>query len=287
MRSISILRQPLFGAGGGTRTHTGFTPTDFESVTSTIPSHRHTRVVYNKSQENSRHLFTLRGACGFILRIGQLTGNKLHIHIGGTFDSGHVAGKAVLPEIEPVIEIGEGIGQCSPELIVCQTREVKLIIPEMAVEVHAGVIAGILQSLAEGDGAVCEDGTVHPVSSHRRIALYLLPVVDNGHVDVIVFERVDNVLRLLKGLLYTERLREKVHAHVDVAFSRGGDVFVKIGVGEQPALGKAPVAETHEGKVHARGLDERPVDIPLMFGHIHTVANVVFRPDIGGPSAAK
>ena len=33
---------PLFiGAGGGTRTHTVSPPTDFESVTSTIPSHRH------------------------------------------------------------------------------------------------------------------------------------------------------------------------------------------------------------------------------------------------------
>ena len=36
---------PLFiGAGGGTRTHTVSPPTDFESVTSTIPSHR--REVY-------------------------------------------------------------------------------------------------------------------------------------------------------------------------------------------------------------------------------------------------
>ena len=33
-----------FGAGGGTRTHTVSLPTDFESVTSTIPSHR--REVY-------------------------------------------------------------------------------------------------------------------------------------------------------------------------------------------------------------------------------------------------
>lgn len=32
------------GAGGGTRTHTVSPPTDFESVTSTIPSHR--REVY-------------------------------------------------------------------------------------------------------------------------------------------------------------------------------------------------------------------------------------------------
>ena len=30
----------FYGAGGGTRTHTVLPPTDFESVTSTIPSHR-------------------------------------------------------------------------------------------------------------------------------------------------------------------------------------------------------------------------------------------------------
>ena len=34
------------GAGGGTRTHTMLPPTDFESVTSTIPSHRHNFVLY-------------------------------------------------------------------------------------------------------------------------------------------------------------------------------------------------------------------------------------------------
>ena len=34
-------KQPLFnGAGGGTRTHTESPPADFESATSTIPSHR-------------------------------------------------------------------------------------------------------------------------------------------------------------------------------------------------------------------------------------------------------
>ena len=32
---------PFFGAGGGTRTHTESPPADFESATSTIPSHRH------------------------------------------------------------------------------------------------------------------------------------------------------------------------------------------------------------------------------------------------------
>ena len=33
------------GAGGGTRTHTESPPADFESATSTIPSHRRTETV--------------------------------------------------------------------------------------------------------------------------------------------------------------------------------------------------------------------------------------------------
>ena len=33
------------GAGGGTRTHTSVTPTDFESASSTIPTHRHCCVI--------------------------------------------------------------------------------------------------------------------------------------------------------------------------------------------------------------------------------------------------
>ena len=36
----TLLSIRAFGAGGGTRTHTVSPPTDFESVTSTIPSHR-------------------------------------------------------------------------------------------------------------------------------------------------------------------------------------------------------------------------------------------------------
>ena len=43
------------GAGGGTRTHTELPPADFESATSTIPSHRHvTRVLYRIFIPNAR-----------------------------------------------------------------------------------------------------------------------------------------------------------------------------------------------------------------------------------------
>ena len=44
-------KQPLFnGTGGGTRTHTESPPADFESATSTIPSHRH---ILSRNSQNS------------------------------------------------------------------------------------------------------------------------------------------------------------------------------------------------------------------------------------------
>ena len=74
-----ISRPFLLGAGGGTRTHTVSLPTDFESVTSAIPSHR--RVIdwvniyiitgrREKSKENLQPAAVLRSeelrvSCGF------------------------------------------------------------------------------------------------------------------------------------------------------------------------------------------------------------------------------
>ena len=44
------LMQIRLGAGGGTRTHTVSPPADFESATSTIPSHRH---ILSRNSQNS------------------------------------------------------------------------------------------------------------------------------------------------------------------------------------------------------------------------------------------
>ncbi len=55
-----IKRGNSYGAGGGTRTHTMSPPTDFESVTSTIPSHReiiYQGIIYHLF-ENSKYIFT-------------------------------------------------------------------------------------------------------------------------------------------------------------------------------------------------------------------------------------
>ncbi len=51
-----------YGAGGGTRTHTVSPPTDFESVTSTIPSHRREflSIIQEAKQKFKRNFYNFR-----------------------------------------------------------------------------------------------------------------------------------------------------------------------------------------------------------------------------------
>ena len=47
----------LKNAGGGTRTHTVLPPTDFESVTSTIPSHRQVNLsIYHSVSKSKKNI---------------------------------------------------------------------------------------------------------------------------------------------------------------------------------------------------------------------------------------
>lgn len=50
------------GAGGGTRTHTELPPADFESATSTIPSHRH---ILSRNSQNSHRREQGDNLCAF------------------------------------------------------------------------------------------------------------------------------------------------------------------------------------------------------------------------------
>ncbi len=61
-RSSDIQRSFLSGAGGGTRTHTPSLATDFESASSTIPTHRQvTGNYYNTSAGASQEVFPADG----------------------------------------------------------------------------------------------------------------------------------------------------------------------------------------------------------------------------------
>ena len=61
----SLLRR---GAGGGTRTHTESPPADFESATSTIPSHRRTEyfVIIRQTQRKCKRKFHSCRQIGFV-----------------------------------------------------------------------------------------------------------------------------------------------------------------------------------------------------------------------------
>ena len=95
----------LFGTGGGARTHTVSPPADFESATSTIPSHRHTVEKYISSTAKFQ-VFSFSFLC---IRRGRHFGlcYEPQVHVCRLGDSGHGFGKAVLPHVTRIIEIGE------------------------------------------------------------------------------------------------------------------------------------------------------------------------------------
>ena len=86
-------------------------------------------------------------------------GHEQHVHIGLAFDAGDLLGKAVLPDIQIIIETGPAEirrvdGKGEPEAIIRETAEVIAVVAQIAVEVDTGVIAGSLDTLAEGEKLV-------------------------------------------------------------------------------------------------------------------------------------
>jgi hypothetical protein len=87
------------GAGGGTRTHTMSPSADFESATSTIPSHRHTLGEYISFTLKIQVFLPVSAVILCLLRrLGDLR-NKPEVHIRIRLYSRHGLGKAVLPHI--------------------------------------------------------------------------------------------------------------------------------------------------------------------------------------------
>ena len=115
------------GAGGGTRTHTVSPPADFESATSTIPSHRHTVKKYISStakfQVFSFSILGIGRGRHFGLR------DEPQVHVCRLGNAGYSFCEAVLPHVTRIIEIGEfAFRQREPELIIGQPCEVIAIV---------------------------------------------------------------------------------------------------------------------------------------------------------------
>ena len=154
-----------------------------------------------------------------------------------------------------------------PEHVVLQALEVKLLIAEALVKIHARTVAGLFDRVAEGDGVFRELNGVHAVGA--RVSFDVLPVENDGVGEGVIFNLLEYVICLVDGLLLIERLREEVHAHVKACRARALDVLDKIVVRLNFALGVAAIAHADHGKLHAVCRDELPVDLLLMGRHVH------------------
>ena len=96
-QSSDIQRSFLSGAGGGTRTHTPSLATDFESASSTIPTHRQvTGNYYNTSAGASQEVFPADG---------------MFAHVTPDFSSGRSDACSKVPARPPCSRSGRG---CCP-----------------------------------------------------------------------------------------------------------------------------------------------------------------------------
>ena len=154
-----------------------------------------------------------------------------------------------------------------PEHVVLQALEVKLLIAEALVKIHARAVAGLFDRVAEGDGVFRELNRIHAVGA--RVGLDVLPVENDGVGEGVIFNLLEYVICLVDGLLLIERLREEVHAHVKACRARALNVLEKIVVRLNLALGVAAIAYADHGKLHAVCRDELPVDLLLMGRHVH------------------
>ena len=120
-----------------------------------------------------------------LLRQNKLNlGDETQIHICFNADAGHIFSEAVLPHVHGIVEIGKAaFRQGEPELIVCQSGKVIAIVTEVAVEIHTGLVACVLNSLAESDGTVCTPVHFKACSACAGV-FYLLPVKNNGRLTL-------------------------------------------------------------------------------------------------------
>ena len=145
-----------------------------------------------------------------------------------------------------------------------------MIVPLLAVDVHARLIPRRLNGLAEGHGAVGQVGVVVAVGA-GILGADRLPVKIHRQLQLTAFEPFQHILSLLPALLRRQRLREEVHARVDTGGVGAVQMAVKQVVRLQGALAVAPEAQTDDGKLYAAlrrfgpvhvFLEHRQVDAP-------------------------
>ena len=214
-------------------------------------------------------------------RFLRLHGDEHQVHIRRLLDAGDGFGKAVLPHVRGIIEVREFTGYGKPEIVFRQLAQVKAVIADIAVEVNGGIIAGGLDGLAEGHGAVGEHGGVQPIGAGGHI-VQLFPVKNNGELYIIILHPLQNKFRFLNGFLHADSLGEEIHTHLQAVGKGTFYIGLEIGVLKKPAFGIAPVAQTHIGKGNIGLGDFGPVNVPLMFRHIDAPEGFVIAAGIVG-----
>ena len=99
---------------------------------------------------------------------------------------------------------------------------------------------------------------------------HLLQVKYHWVGDGIPLQGIQHILRLLHRFLYGDGLGEEVHPHVQPRLGGSLDVLLELVIQHQVArLPVAPEAQAYHGKGDAVGLHCRPVDVPVVGGHVH------------------
>ena len=192
--------------------------------------------------------------------------NKHEIDVHIALNAGDGAGFGVLPEVDAVGEVHLVLVLGQPEGVFRQLLQVQQVPGHMGIEVDHGLMAVLLDDLAEGFGAFRQGLPVHGAGA--GVTADPLPVVDHGQVQAFALEEIQAPSGLLGGLLRGDGLGVEVDAHVEACGLGAGQIFPGAVVGLDPAHAVAPVADADEGKVEACGADLLPIDLALVLADV-------------------
>ena len=149
--------------------------------------------------------------------------------------------------------------------------------------VHAGLVAQLLYSLAEGDGAlgtVLGAQTVGAAGAARGGGS--LGVVEDGVVQHPAIQSPVAGLGLLLRFGLVHGLRKEIHAHLQPRIAGVGEVLLEHGILDQISRSAvAPVADADDDEAHAGFFDLVPVQPGLILGHVDAKGHIVLFNAVG------
>ena len=180
-----------------------------------------------------------------------------------------------------VVEVRPTSERADPDLIVRQPLHHIFVVADVAVEVHAGRIAGVLDHLAEHHRAGRQLGAVDIL---RAGVFKRLPVEGHGHGYLVVGNEAQDKVGLLGRLYRAGGLGKEVHAHVQSGVQRALYVVLELLVNDYIARLAAAIAAAYHGELHAVRSHGLPVDYTLVERHVHAEAGLIAVADVLGQS---